>query len=802
MMCTLVNRMIPRVSIQRISFIVVLVVAGMLLPILSTSAQGQTGEREPDYVVCETCEISSLSQVLETAEAGALIEVRGGVYPGPILIDRDVQLVGVGNPVIDGQGIGTVLTIRETTAAISGFTVRSTGTSLHREDAAILVDSAQATIQDNHIEDALFGLYVKNSSNTILRNNLVIGKDMPVASRGDGIRVWYCDDVIIEGNIAQDGRDVILWYSDRGIVRDNQFDYGRYGLHLMFSDDSRIEGNSLRGNSIGLYVMYSRNVTVKSNSMSDNHGPSGGGLGLKDVDGAEIVDNRFVNNRIGAQVDTSPREPNLVHHWSGNVFAYNEAALGLMPAVRNNAFTDNSFIDNMENVSILGGGQLRDISWAVDGRGNYWSDYVGYDADGDGIGDIPYRSQQLFESLVDENPQLRLFIFSPAAMAIDFAARAFPAVQPREKLTDPAPLMSPPVTAALPPVEQAATWARAMGVTGGITASLATLLVISRVRRRPGIDPVSSDKDEIDIPMQEITTDAVEAIPVSIPAVHVNSLTKRYGDAVAVDELCFEVAPGEAVAMWGPNGAGKTTILRCLLGIARYSGEIRVHGLDPVEEGRATRATIGFVPQDLAPSAVPVGELAHFIARLKDASEADSHRQLERLGIGDQLKKPVAALSGGMKQRLALALALIGDPKVLLLDEPTANLDAAGRAGLLDLLQQLKHDGLTIIFSSHRPDDVLALADRILMMERGTLVRDVTPEEFGDLLDAGARLIMTLSNGHVADAVTALRSLGYVTEVSGKVLTVGVQAHEKALVLTTLARAGIDIDDFEVERTL
>jgi nitrous oxidase accessory protein len=787
----------------RLAFIAGLLILVLFsIPAISTNAQAQSGERVPDIVVCPSCSITSIVDAIELASPGALIEVRGGVYAGAVLIDRDVELTGVDDPVIDGGGVGSIVTVQEATVSISGFTIRGTGTSLHREDSAIVVDSGRATIQNNRIEDALFGIYVKNSPGTVLRGNVVIGKDISVASRGDGIRVWYCDDMVIENNIVQDGRDIILWYSDRGVVRGNQFDRGRYGLHLMFSDDTIIESNSLRANSVGLYVMYSRNVVIQSNSMSDNHGPSGGGLGLKDVDGAEIVNNRFINNRIGAQVDTSPREPDLVHLWTGNVFAYNQAALGLMPAVRDNAFTDNAFIDNMENVTILGGGQLQNMTWAVDGRGNYWSDYAGYDADGDGIGDIPYRSQHLFESLTDRHPQLRLFTFSPAAMAIDFAARAFPAVQPREKFVDPAPLMSPPSSAGLPPVERSATWTRLVGAAAGLGVALGTLVVVGRVRRGSGTSTVTTEIDNEGTHMPDPAPDTAPAASDSTPAVSVASLSKLYGDVAAVDDVNFEIVPGEAVAMWGPNGAGKTTILRCLLGVARFSGDIRVNGFDPVTQGRLARATIGFVPQDLAPSPVPVEELANFIARLKGATSAEAMDRLARLGIDDQARKPVSALSGGMKQRLALALALIGEPKVLLLDEPTANLDAAGRASLIALLRDLKRDGMTLVFSSHRPDDVLALADRILMMERGELVRDVTPDMFTVLLDAGSRLVMTLSNGHVDTAVSTLAQLGYSASVAGQVLTVAVKSGQKANVISTLAKAGVEIDDFEVERSL
>jgi nitrous oxidase accessory protein len=253
----------------------------------------------------------------------------------------------------------------------------------------------------------------------------------------------------------------------------------------MFSDRIHIEGNSLKENSIGLYIMYSREPTVVGNSMSNNHGPSGGGIGLKDVDHAVIEANRFINNNIAAQVDTSPREIGVENYWYGNVFAYNQLGIGFMPSVQHNTLVDNSFIDNTEHVGILGRGQLRNITWTVDGRGNYWSDYAGYDADGDGVGDRPYRSQKLFESLMNDTPELRLFLFSPSATAIDFAAKAFPEVRPETKLEDPAPLMSAPVSPLLPPLEAASTGSRAALGIAGLVAIAVPALVVAQLRARP-----------------------------------------------------------------------------------------------------------------------------------------------------------------------------------------------------------------------------------------------------------------------------------------------------------------------------
>jgi nitrous oxidase accessory protein len=422
-------------------------------------------------VVCPGCAVTSLAEAVAEAPAGATIEVRGGLHPGGLVITRDLTLIGVDGPIVDGGGAGSVISVSGASLEIRGFILRNTGGNHDKEDAAIVVDKGRATIEDNRIENALFGVYLKQSPNSVVRGNIVLARQTDIALRGDSIKIWYCNDTVIENNYASDGRDNILWYSDGTVVRGNTFDRGRYGLHLMFSNRSAIETNSLRKNSVGLYIMYGREITVTGNNMSNNHGPSGGGVGLKDVDSISFTGNRIVHNRTGAQVDTSPRERGIENYWVENVFAFNDIGIAFQPSIRHNTFHGNAFIDNIEHISVLGDGQLKDLTWAVDGRGNYWSDYAGFDANGDGIGDRPYEARRLFESLTNDNPTLQLFRFSPAELAVDFAAKAFPAFRPQVKITDPAPLMDPVASPYLPPPDRASGGSRtALGVIGAASA--------------------------------------------------------------------------------------------------------------------------------------------------------------------------------------------------------------------------------------------------------------------------------------------------------------------------------------------
>jgi nitrous oxidase accessory protein len=202
-----------------------------------------------------------------------------------------------------------------------------------------------------------------------------------------------------------------------------------------------VTGNTFTENSVGCYLMYALRLTMTDNLMLDNRGPSGYGLALKDMDEVVADGNIFANNRTGLYIDNSPALYEGYNYFTGNLFAYNDIAITTLPAVERNIFQANVFLDNVQQVSTDGRGDLQGNLWDTEGIGNYWSDYAGFDQNNDGIGDTPYRAERLSESLADANPILRLFIYSPALQALDFAGAAFPTLRPEPKLIDTAPLM-------------------------------------------------------------------------------------------------------------------------------------------------------------------------------------------------------------------------------------------------------------------------------------------------------------------------------------------------------------------------
>lgn len=390
-----------------------------------------------------------LGQALAEAHNGDTIVIPPGYYRGPFAVNKSVTLVGEGWPVVDGGGQADVLTVTAPDVTIEGLVVRNSGDSLNDENAGITGLAPRITVERNRLEDVLFGVYLKEAPESVLRDNVIGGKDLDIARRGDAIRLWYCAGSLVEGNHVSHSRDVVIWFSPNSTLRRNVVEHGRYGLHFMYSDDEVIEENVLRHNSVGAFLMYSRRLTVRRNLFLDNRGPSGYGLALKDMDDVLVEGNRSINNRLGLYVDNSPRSVDATGIFRYNLVAYNDSGIGLLTLVRRNQFTQNVFQENGVQVSAIGGRELTGNAWHSEGLGNYWSDYSGYDADGDGVGDVPYRSQSTFENLMDEHPELRLFQLSPAADAIDLAARAFPVFQPRSNMRDDYPLMQPP---SLPPV--------------------------------------------------------------------------------------------------------------------------------------------------------------------------------------------------------------------------------------------------------------------------------------------------------------------------------------------------------------
>jgi ABC-2 type transport system ATP-binding protein len=242
------------------------------------------------------------------------------------------------------------------------------------------------------------------------------------------------------------------------------------------------------------------------------------------------------------------------------------------------------------------------------------------------------------------------------------------------------------------------------------------------------------------------------------PAIHVIGLRKSYGEQVVLDGIDLDVAEGTVFALLGPNGAGKTTTVHILSTlIAADGGEVRVAGHDVGRDPDAVRAAIGVTGQFSAVDKFLTGqENLVLMADLRHLGKAEGRRRaeelLDRFDLADAARKPVSTWSGGMRRRLDLAMTLVGDPRIIFLDEPTAGLDPRSRRTMWQVIRDLVNDGVTIFLTTQYLEEADRLAGRIAVLDHGRLVAEGTPSELKRLVPGGHIRLEFADNGEMEKA--------------------------------------------------
>ncbi|MDE0290995.1 MAG: ABC transporter ATP-binding protein [Candidatus Dadabacteria bacterium] len=280
------------------------------------------------------------------------------------------------------------------------------------------------------------------------------------------------------------------------------------------------------------------------------------------------------------------------------------------------------------------------------------------------------------------------------------------------------------------------------------------------------------------------------------------NLVKKYGDLVAVSNVSFDLDKGEAAALLGPNGAGKSTLIKCILGLLDYAGEIKVDGENIKLNPKETRSRISYVPQEPALYDITVSDTLGFFARLRKVDPEKTEQVLRRVGLSEHRNKLTSELSGGLKQRLSFAIALLSEVRLLILDEPTSNLDRESRNEILFLIGELREKGYTILFSSHRVDEVMQVADKVIFMNDGKIVAVDNIDGRGrESETADVRMVLEFEEGLVDIASAVLRKEGFYNLKKEKnSLVLGINRHEKIIPIQKLLGEEIIIKDFYVEQ--
>ncbi len=355
-------------------------------------------------------------------------------------IRRPLALHGRRGARLSGGGVGSVVTIDADDVELEDVAIDGSGERYTTEDSAVKAKGRRVAVRHVLADRTLFGISFEECRSCTVEGSLVRGADVPEPLRGDGIKLWEAHDSLVRGNRVEDARDVVVWYSRRVHLDHNVITGCRYGTHFMYAHDSVVEHSRMQRDVVGIFVMYSARLHARGNVITGAHGAAGIGIGFKESDAVQLEDNVLAGNTTGVYLDRTPRVPSETVHFRGNLFGANDVAMRFHSSGEGAVFEANTFKDNRAVVEVEGGGDALGMQFL----GNYWSDYDGYDLDGDGFGDVPFEHQQLSSELEQTAPPLAFFRGTLAIAMTDAVSRAFPLLASRKLLVDARPAMRPP----------------------------------------------------------------------------------------------------------------------------------------------------------------------------------------------------------------------------------------------------------------------------------------------------------------------------------------------------------------------
>lgn len=378
----------------------------------------------------------ALQPWLDLAPGGSVLRLPPGTYRGPAVINKPLTLDGSGKVIIDAGGQGTVLTVRADQVTLRGLTLRNSGNSHDALDGGLMAEGRQLLIENNVIEDVLFGISLHRTDDSIVRGNRIRSRAFDIADRGDGLRLWYSSGNRIENNDIAQIRDITVSNALRNRFVGNSVRDSRRAINLLFAHRTLVDGNRFENNATGIVALNSDGLLIRNNRITHAMDASGAGIALKETAAALIQNNEIVHCAHGIMAD-SPMHPLNRIVFIDNLIAHNVTGVYFYGAKGGHMAIGNDFRSNLWPVMIIGDGDaMNDVWW-----GNTWDVYEGFDRDGDGFGDRPHELYAFADRIWMETPAARFFRNSPVLELLDFLERLAPFSAPSLILRDPAPRM-------------------------------------------------------------------------------------------------------------------------------------------------------------------------------------------------------------------------------------------------------------------------------------------------------------------------------------------------------------------------
>ena len=377
----------------------------------------------------------TLSETIELSRAGDIVELPAGTWTGPITIDRRITLRGEGT--IDGAGSGTVLRVAAPQVIIDGVRVQHSGANLSTRDSCIYTEptATGVVIRNTVVRDCAFGIWLHETDRARVENNRVFGRtEVRTSDRGNGIHLFDADGVVVRKNRVRDARDgIYVSASDDCLFEENHVNHQRYGVHYMYSYRNTLRDNRATENHAGGFaLMQSRELIVEGNTATNNEGV---GLLFRDAQECRINRNHLERNGQGMFFFSST--DNVIE---GNRLIGNQIGAKIWAGSLRNTVRNNAFVANSQQVFYVA---ASDLVWGEDGPGNYFSDYIGWDQNGDHVGDRAHRLDSFSTNLIHRYPSTVLLMRSPILELLGHLEARMPVLQV-PTVVDLSPLMSRP----------------------------------------------------------------------------------------------------------------------------------------------------------------------------------------------------------------------------------------------------------------------------------------------------------------------------------------------------------------------
>lgn len=363
----------------------------------------------------------SIQATIDQAQPGDVIEVERAVYTERLLIAKPLTLRGLNRPTISGANQGDTIRVTSPDVVMEGLIVRDSGDSLLAQNAGIYIrpGAHRAIVRQCQLTYNLFGLWIEKANDVRIEGNVITGKrDYPSSQRGNGVQLYNTQGARIIGNNIGFVRDALyIDVSHHAVFSHNKLHHSRYGSHYMNSYYNVWEYNETWMNRGGLALMEVRNQVVRHNRAWHN---TDHGIMLRTIQDSVIEDNIVAGNERGFfiyDVEYTTIKNNLVIN--------NAVGVHLSAGSTRNTVTGNDFIANQEQVRYVG---ARDEAWGGD-HGNHWSNYLGWDRNADGVGDVPYEANDMVDRLTWRYPMVKLLMSSPSVQAMRLVGQQFPVLR-------------------------------------------------------------------------------------------------------------------------------------------------------------------------------------------------------------------------------------------------------------------------------------------------------------------------------------------------------------------------------------